>query len=759
MTRQGFLVQSAQAVASLALFTNLSLVGAQEDPSLLDVAQSHTPLFASSLVTDGPFDDAAAGPFTFLAPSDAALGSLSDKYLTPQWSDYLQAILGYHVLTDGAFSTTDFKINSRLSTLLPGDVVKVTEADPVIFNYGSKLVEGGNHSASNGMLHIIDSVLIPPAADMTLLDHLMGSPEFSMFLDYLVRFDLTFILEQEGPMTLLIPTNDAFLNIPIFLLRQLKDEGLRQIMLHHIITDIAFAFPLSSMDENERTVTYSTMQGSPLDLAAGGVVGIASFAGLGKDVIASNGIWHSIDNVLLPLAEALEPTLDVAQAISADTNLSELAKHLQEDGLLSTLGLNGPFTLLAPINSAFFKAPVSVILRSMSAEARLEVLKYHILPGIITSEDMEVGAKFTTLQGNVVVITSRGPVTVNNIGLSSGDTKAKNGIIYYIDEVMFPFLTDDSTTAPTSRPVTPQPTLTPTSASPSVKPATGAPVTGIPTTSPQNEPTPPPTGAPVTAAPVTETPTDSPSVSLPTETLSELVVNTEELSYLEVALFNTGVEETLLKPGPYTLFAPNNAAWNTNTNNFDGLLTRQQILVMTYHVVPGLFAREDLTVGLELETLEGQFLRVSETGMINDATIVSSLPASNGVIHIIDMMLTPPPATETTAPTLQPTLASSTSVPGTQTDAPSASPVVVSTTRAPKESEPTISPSTSVTVLPTYEGQQECDAEVQAFAGKVCCPIKDESYRDFCVTLFNRNNPIVEEEENRIFILDEPEEP
>ena len=739
MTRRSVLVLSVQAVVSLPLFTNLSLVSAQEIPSLLDLAQSHTPLFASSLVTDGPFDDAAAGPFTFLAPTDAALGSLSSKYLTPQWSDYLQALLGYHVLTGGAFSAEDFKLDSRLRTLLPGDVVKVTETDPITtFNYGSKLVEGGNHSASNGILHVIDSVLVPPAADMTLLDHLSGSPEFSMFLDYLVRFDLTSILEQEGPMTLLIPTNEAFLTVPNFLLRQLKDEGLRQIMLHHIITDIAFAFPLASMDENERTITYPTMQGSPLDLAAGGVVGIASFAGLGKDVIASNGIWHSIDNVLLPLAEAAEPTLDVAQAVSADSNLSELTKHLQDDGLLSTLGLDGPFTLLAPTNSAFFKAPVSVILRAMSAEARLEVLKYHILPGLIKSEDMEIGAKITTLQGNVVVITSSGPVTVNNIGLSPGNTEAKNGIIYYIDEVMFPFLTDDSTTAPTSRPVTAQPTLMPTSASPSIKPATGAPVTDVPTTPPQSDPTPPPTDAPLT-----EAPTVSPSVSSPIETISELVVNTEELSFLEIALFNTGLEETLLKPGPYTFFAPNNAAWNSNTNNFDGLLIRQQILVMTYHVVPGLFTNVDLTVGLELETLEGQILTVSETGMINDATILSSLPASNGVIHIIDMILAPPSTMEPTAPAPQPTLSSPTTVPVTQADAPSTSPVVASTTRSPKEAEQTISPSTAVTVLPTYEGQQECDAEVQAFAGKVCCPIKDRSYRSFCVALFNRKNPIV----------------
>lgn len=134
-------------------------------------------------------------------------------------------------------------------------------------------------------------------------------------------------------------------------------------------------------------------------------------------------------------------------------------------------------------------------------------------------------------------------------------------------------------------------------------------------------------------------------------TLAELAADTPTLSTLVTAVTAADLVETLSGEGPFTVFAPDNAAFEkVDEATLEDLLepeNKDQLTsVLTYHVVPGELKAADLSDGQELETVQGEKLTVSidgDTVKINDATVtLPDVAASNGVAHVIDTVLLPP---------------------------------------------------------------------------------------------------------------------
>jgi len=131
--------------------------------------------------------------------------------------------------------------------------------------------------------------------------------------------------------------------------------------------------------------------------------------------------------------------------------------------------------------------------------------------------------------------------------------------------------------------------------------------------------------------------------------IPDMAARNKDLSELVVALGAAGLADTLEGTGPFTVFAPTNEAFSalpSQALNF--LLQNKTALaqVLTYHVVSGSVLSTDLTNGEKIKTLEGGNAIVSISGTtikINDAMITTpNVKATNGVIHIIDKVLTPP---------------------------------------------------------------------------------------------------------------------
>jgi uncharacterized surface protein with fasciclin (FAS1) repeats len=142
----------------------------------------------------------------------------------------------------------------------------------------------------------------------------------------------------------------------------------------------------------------------------------------------------------------------------------------------------------------------------------------------------------------------------------------------------------------------------------------------------------------------------APSMQESAQDIVGLAQGTPNLSTLVTAVSTADLVETLQGTGPYTVFAPTDAAFEELGNDqVQSLLepdNRDQLQsILTYHVVPGKLTASDLSDGQELETVAGETLTVQIDGdevAVGDATVVEpNVEASNGVVHVIDTVLTP----------------------------------------------------------------------------------------------------------------------
>ena len=141
------------------------------------------------------------------------------------------------------------------------------------------------------------------------------------------------------------------------------------------------------------------------------------------------------------------------------------------------------------------------------------------------------------------------------------------------------------------------------------------------------------------------------AMMLPTKTLVENASGASNLTTLVAAVQAAGLVETLSGPGPFTVFAPPNSAFDALPAGTVATLVRpenkaQLTSILTYHVVPGRIMAADLRDGQMLTTVNGARLtvhRMGNTVMVGDATVTQAdVRASNGVAHVINKVLMPP---------------------------------------------------------------------------------------------------------------------
>jgi uncharacterized surface protein with fasciclin (FAS1) repeats len=131
----------------------------------------------------------------------------------------------------------------------------------------------------------------------------------------------------------------------------------------------------------------------------------------------------------------------------------------------------------------------------------------------------------------------------------------------------------------------------------------------------------------------------------------DLAISTKDLSTLVAAVKAGDLVETLKGSGPFTVFAPTNAAFAAlPEGTLESLLKPENkdklIQILTYHVVPGTVKSTDLKNGMYAKTVQGGDIKVTLYGSkvsINDAGVTSAdILASNGVVHVIDKVILPP---------------------------------------------------------------------------------------------------------------------
>ena len=256
------------------------------------------------------------------------------------------------------------------------------------------------------------------------------------------------VLQGDGPFTVFAPTDDAFAKISPNLLKLLLTERnckgtLAKILQYHIISGEVSAKDAAQL-HSPQTVVGAQVEISIRD----GRLAINNANVVATDVKASNGIIHVIDKVLMP--ERFTPNGRVlvfpAQGNIVDTaaaagNLKTLITAVKAARLADTLQGEGPFTLLAPSDEAFAKLPhgtIESLLKPENKHKLAAILKYHVLPKRQTAQEFAHWGSTTAIDGNLIDISSKHPLTFNDCKVVAADIVAGNGIIHVIDQVLMP---------------------------------------------------------------------------------------------------------------------------------------------------------------------------------------------------------------------------------------------------------------------------------------------------------------------------------
>ena len=400
---------------------------------IIENSEIHNTLEAAIVAAELNETLASEGPFTVFAPTDDAFGLIPEDVLETLLADptgQLTQILLNHVVSGTALST-DLSDGMMVTTLQGGEVsVSITDGMVMI---GNATVIVADINADNGVVHVIDAILIPSEDTSTVFDIIESSEAHNTLETAIVAAGLDETLASEGPFTVFAPTDDAFSLIPADVIETLLADPmgmLTQILLNHVVSGVTMSTDLSD------GMMIETLQGSEVMVSiTDGVVMIGNAMVIAANIQASNGVVHVIDAVLVPEM----PTNTVFDIIANSDVHNTLETAIVAAGLDGTLASEGPFTVFAPTDDAFSLIPADVIATLLADPTGLltQILLNHVVSGTTMSTDLSDGLMITTLQGGEVMVSiTDGVVMIGNATVIVADIEADNGVVHVIDAVI-----------------------------------------------------------------------------------------------------------------------------------------------------------------------------------------------------------------------------------------------------------------------------------------------------------------------------------
>ena len=579
------------------------------------------------------------GPFTVFAPTDQAFADAGidlDSFNTDAEIAALTDILLYHVYS-GAVYAADVTDGLTVA-MVNGDDLTFSVVDGTVSMGDGSTVTTADVVASNGVIHVIDKVLMPPADIFDIPTTAQGTGIHDSLVAAVIQAELLTTLQGDGPFTVFAPTDQAFADAGIDLAALDNEAGkaaLTDILLYHVVSGSVASSAVTD------GMTAAAVNGDDLTFSVGEGVMVNDANVILADVMATNGIIHVIDKVLMPAPDITEedgdicynmathtlvagasfeecmaymyvvdyemngqtftgcyntvshdlsmvtqevcesymwtPAVDIGMTAQATTIHNSLVAAVVQAELLTTLQGDGPFTVFAPTDDAFTAAGIDLAaLDNEEGKAALtDILLYHVYSGSVAAADVTDGMTATMVNGDDATFTVGDGVMINDANVILADVMASNGIIHVIDKVLMP------------------------------------------------------------PADIFDIPTTAQGTGIH-DSLVAAVIQAELLT-------------TLQGDGPFTVFAPTDQAFAdagidlAALDNEAGKAALTDILL--YHVVSGSVASSAVTDGMTAAAVNGDDLTfsVGEGVMVNDANVIlADVMATNGIIHVIDKVLMPP---------------------------------------------------------------------------------------------------------------------
>jgi transforming growth factor-beta-induced protein len=397
--------------------------------------------------------------YTVFAPTNdaftaflAAIGQTSADNIPV---DVLKKALQYHVVAGEVKSTA--LTTSNVATAV-GENIAVNVSSGVVLNTNTK-VTTADVLASNGVVHIIDKVLIQPTV-LPIVGTIVAPAYFNKdFTTLIAAYNAASqstrdaLLAPTPKKTLFAPTNDAFVKAGITALP--SATALDGILTYHLLgSEIkAAGLPTAAAPANSSVTTLNgTFYLSNPRSTGVFINGITKVTQ--TDIAASNGTVHVIDRTLIKPSQTIAAIVtDFTNKTGTDKQFTQLLAALNAfpDLLTATQSSTSNITVFAPTDAAFTAlynaqsvADLNALVTKLGSTNVKKVLQHHIIGIRAFSTDL-VNGNVPTLNGDNVTVTL--PATITSAGgvaasLSPGplNVHATNGVIHVIDKVLIPVL-------------------------------------------------------------------------------------------------------------------------------------------------------------------------------------------------------------------------------------------------------------------------------------------------------------------------------
>ncbi len=236
------------------------------------------------------------GPFTVFAPTDEAFAKLPkgtiEMLLKPENKGKLIQILTYHVVPGRVDASNVVKLNSAAS--VAGPAISIVTKDNAVMVDNANVVKT-DISCSNGLIHVIDSVILP----RDIVDTAVSAGSFNTLVAAVKAAGLVETLKGTGPFTVFAPTDEAFAKLPKGTLESLlkpeNKDKLAAILTYHVVAGKVLAADVVKID-SAKTVNGQSVKVS----TKGDTVMVDGAKVLKTDILGANGVIHVIDSVMLP---------------------------------------------------------------------------------------------------------------------------------------------------------------------------------------------------------------------------------------------------------------------------------------------------------------------------------------------------------------------------------------------------------------------------------------------------------------------------
>lgn len=427
--------------------TIVKLVQDTDNLSTLETALTKFPDLVTVLSAPTPEN-------TVFAPTNAAfealLSAVGQTNLNDVPEEVLREILEYHVVAADKILSSE--ITAGPVGTVNGENITVTTAGGIKLN-GSVSVTSADVNATNGVVHIIDGVLVPPSIAQfvnTVIEPAYFNKNFTTLVAAVTAASPVVLetLLNDSKKTLFAPTNDAFTAAGITTLP--AQDVLDAVLTYHVIGSEVAAADISDGSSSAETLNGTIY----LSKSSEGVYINGKTMVTQADITQDNGVVHVIDYTLMPPSGTIAD-IAIANSTASTPQFTQLVAALAKVPTLLSAADNASanLTVFAPTDEAFEAlysdlgvAGIDELEDAIGNEGLANVLSHHIVNARVFSSDLTSG-DVATLNEDVAVDLDAAPPTITasgsgqepaNLETTLLNIHAVNGVIHVIDKVLIP---------------------------------------------------------------------------------------------------------------------------------------------------------------------------------------------------------------------------------------------------------------------------------------------------------------------------------